>query len=344
MHGEALGAPAPEVLHRAQVAGQDAIRPEPLESTVVAFLAGLLHAGRRDHDAQAGGADALDGDAEPDQLHEIQLQLADAEAGHELERRVDLAERAQQRDQDRSAGRAAASERRSDVVRCMADGHLAKRLRRPPARERVGQRAAEPLQLGRRQRQSAFQVQRQLAQGEFGLTEGAQLLAQETLVERPALRRREGHRALRARLAAQVVASGDDERLPDGAADRHGDADLPLFRGEALHPPRQLRVLGLPHHVARPDQPQVERALTGTAEDELPRPGVEHVAGVQPAPRLVVLGLALVEEDAVAGLELRSAGLGPDQDVPGPGVDLLHPSHQHPAVARIEPVHQLLVI
>src|SRR5207244_6176198 len=131
---------------------------------------------------------------------------------------------------------------------------------------------------------------------------------------------------------------------PDGAADRHADADLPLFRGEALHPPRQLRVLGLPDDVARPDQPQVERALTGTAEDELPRPGVEHVAGVQPAPRLVALGLPLVEEDAVAGLELRSAGLGPDQDVPGPGVDLLHPSHQNPAGARIEPVHQLPVL
>ncbi len=158
------------------------------------------------------------------------------------------------------------------------------------------------------------------------------------------LRRLQRHRALDARAAAQLVARLDQERHALRAVDRQRDAHLPLLRGDALHPARHLRVLGLPDHVPGFDQTQVERALVRPAEDQLEQAGRDHVAGVQAAAGLVVLGFALIEEHAVARLQLRRLGLRAHQHLPRPRVHFLDAADQHAAVPRIEAVHQLLVI
>src|SRR5205814_5642140 len=76
----------------------------------------------------------------------------------------------------------------------------------------------------------------------------------------------------------------------------------------------------------------------------LEQPARAPIARVKAAARLVVLGLPLVEEDPVAGLQPGSARLRAHQHVPGAGAHLLDPAHQDAAVPGVEAVDQLLVI
>ncbi len=329
-----------EMLHRTQMPREDAVRPQPLESAIVALLAGLLHPGRRHDRARSGGFHHLHRPPQADQLHEVELQLVEAET----ERCVHLLQRAQQRDQLRLRRRRTGRHRRDHRIRQEPGAHVPLGRRRPEAEQRLGEGASHPLQLGRGQGQRALQLELEPAHLQRRLAERAELLAQERLVQRRPARALQRHRALGRRGPAQVVARLHAKRNAHGAAHAQGDADLPVLRGDPLHLARHLGVLRLPDHVAGPDQAQIERALIGAAEDQLEQPGLQDVAGVQPSARLVVLGLALIEEDAVAGFQLRGVRLGPDQHVPSAGVDLLDAADQDAAMAGIEPVHQPLVI
>ena len=226
----------------------------------------------------------------------------------------------------------------------MAHADLARRRGRLLPPERLRQRAPHPLQLRGRQRQRTLQLERQPPQLERRLAERAQLLAQQALVQRMRDRRLQRHGALHPRAAAQIVEGFDLQRHAHRAAhgERHGD--FPLARRDPFHLPRQLGILRLPDHVADLHQPQIERPLIGAAEDELEQSGLDFVAGVQSPAGLFVFRLPLIEEHPVAGLQLRRIRLGADQHVPCARVDLLDPPHQHPAVAGIEAVHQLLVV
>src|SRR5207248_1331524 len=64
----------------------------------------------------------------------------------------------------------------------------------------------------------------------------------------------------------------------------------------------------------------------------------------EPAARLVVLRLSLVEEDAVARFQFRRRRLGCDQHVPRAGVHFEGPADEHAPVAGIEAMDELLVI
>ncbi len=101
-----------EVLHRAQVSGEDPVGPQALEALVVAFFAWLLHARRGDHDAHAGRAHPGNGDAEPHQLHEVELHLGEAEAQGD----VHLLQCSQKRNELRPVVRRGRMERRDHGV------------------------------------------------------------------------------------------------------------------------------------------------------------------------------------------------------------------------------------
>ena len=93
MHGLRVRIAA-EMLDRAEMAGEDPVRAQPLESAIVSLLAGFLHARRGDDDLRAFGASPFDGHAQADQLHEVEVQLVETEP----QRHLHLAEGAEQRD------------------------------------------------------------------------------------------------------------------------------------------------------------------------------------------------------------------------------------------------------
>src|SRR5436853_463665 len=134
------------------------------------------------------------------------------------------------------------------------------------------------------------------------------------------------------------------QRRPDRAAHMKAHAHLPLLCGDALHLAGDVRVLRLPDHVAGFHQPQIERRLARSAEDQLQEPRCDHVAGVKSAPRLLVLGLALIEQHPIARLQLRRIRLGSHQHVPCARVYFLDAPDQDAAMSRIEPMHQFLMI
>src|SRR5438067_1078907 len=204
--------------------------------------------------------------------------------------------------------------------------------------------AAQPLQLRRRQRERALQLELEASELERGFAECAELLAHEPLVERFGSRGLERHRALDARGAAEIVASGDDQRRACCAAHAQREADLSFPSRDALHLARDLGVLGLPDHVARLHQAQIQRTLVGAAEEHPQQPRPDHVARMQAAARLVVLRLSLVEEDSIARLQFRGVRFRAHQHAAGPGMDLLDAADQDAPVAGIEAVHQRLVI
>ena len=163
-------------------------------------------------------------------------------------------------------------------------------------------------------------------------------------MERVGSRGLQRHRALDARGAAEIVASGDDQRRPCRSAYAQREADFSFPSRDALHLPRHFGVLGLPDDVAGLHQSQIERTLVGAAEEHPQQSRRHHVARMQSAARLVVLRLSLVEKDAIAGLQLRCVRFRTHDHATRPGVDLLDAPDEHAAVPGIEAVHQRLVV
>src|SRR5262249_57350391 len=97
----------------------------------------LLHAGRRDHHPQTGGARPLDRDAQAHELHEVELHLPQPQLRSHQKRRLDLLERAQERNELRLARRASRSKRRGGLRRPLSPGHVARRPPPPPPGNRV---------------------------------------------------------------------------------------------------------------------------------------------------------------------------------------------------------------
>ena len=197
-----------EMLHCAEVPGEDAVGAESLEATVVSLLAGLLHPRRRDDRPGSRRAHVLHRDPEPHQLHEVELHLVEPKA----ERNLYLLQGAQQRDEPGRGRRGACRQRRDDFVHGDARSHQALGPVRLTAGESLDERAPHPLQLGWRNCERALQVELKPAKLELGLSEGAQLLADERLVQRLATRGLQRYGALHLGAAPEIVACIDLQR------------------------------------------------------------------------------------------------------------------------------------
>ena len=222
VHRESWGggrAAAAEVLERTEMPREDAVRLQPLEPGIVSLLAGLLHTRGGDDHAEPRGPHLFDRDAEADQLHEVELDVAQPERRSEGEGGFDLLQRSQERDEEGRRRRPLAQDRRGELVRGVALADPSLGARRRKRRKRGDESAPHPLQFLWRQGDAALELEDEAAQGELALAERAQLLAHDPFVQRARDRSGERHRALDPRGPPEIVLRFRHERRAGGAPD-----------------------------------------------------------------------------------------------------------------------------